>query len=73
MNMRSLVFLAALTLALVVVPESSTQVQALSLPRRRAAVSRGAPAQIKIQAAAGAAVEGGEGGEGTATIPNEVL
>ena len=71
-NMRSLLLLSAAALALVVVQESSTQVEALSLPKRRAAVSRGV-APVKIQAAAGSAAVEGTDGEGTATIPNEVL
>mmetsp|Transcript_4676 Transcript_4676/g.8921 ORF Transcript_4676/g.8921 Transcript_4676/m.8921 type:complete len:468 (+) Transcript_4676:108-1511(+) len=69
-NTRSFLFLAAVALV-AIVPESST---ALSIPRRRAAVSRpAATTPVKIQAAAGAAAEGSVEGEGTATIPNEVF
>lgn len=72
-NMRSLLWLAV---ALVVVFQD---VAALSLPRRRAPISRRQGQQqqrraptVKIQAAAEGAAVNNEG-EGTATIPNEVL
>ena len=53
---------------------SSTLVQALSLPRSKAAPTKARGPVVKLQQAAAEAVAepAGEGG-GTATIPNEVL
>ena len=65
----------ATTVAIVTWPRESAVADALSLPRRQAAASSsGVRRPLKIQAAAGeAAASPSEGGEGTATIPNEVL